>query len=402
MNAKKRFQIECAVGSDPLTDNTIQYMPAGISWICPSMNGRPVDVVVEVDAQAADELNHQLEVFAERGLKPYLSIGDDSHASDTAAFWPEKFFWATRADATGKMVQGVWCQGQWSDAGRAGVVGKNFRSFSPTFFVDELSVNPRQPARITANENANPNMGALINDPAFTNISPLWAKQQPEQKENMKTNSNSACPRCGGALRIVSDDDNELESGAAGSGRYKRPIGHKGADMISEAAQRASRQAQRDGTVEAHVRAGDLNRHAGSEMKEAGRPDRADDHFEKASAHYAIAKTLQGGDLNAGRGDEFDGRPTVTNPKGSDANFSDKGEYGSLRRENLSEGGGAGGGDYLHQKLADEQIKCPSCNNLFTPTETVSGKNSARIVCPFCSGSFYLDTGRSIGTQSVE
>ena len=173
--------IHCAFGSaltsGVTVDNTIMYMPGGISSITPSQNKKAVDVLVEVNAQTAREMQEQLEALNESGKKPYFSFGDNSHASDQASFWPSKFFWATRQDATGKMATGVWVTGEWSDEGKRVVEGKVFRCFSPTFFVDAVRNDPKKPAQVICEREAGPNMGALVNDPAFEKISPLWAKR---------------------------------------------------------------------------------------------------------------------------------------------------------------------------------------------------------------------------------
>ena len=157
-------------------DDTIMYFPSGVHSITPSQNKKAVDVLVEVNAQTAREMQEQLEALNDSGKRPYFSFGDDSHASDQASFWPSKFFWATRQDATGKMATGVWVTGEWSDEGKRVVEGKVFRCFSPTFFVDAVRNDPKRPAQIICERDAGPNMGALVNDPAFEKISPLWAK----------------------------------------------------------------------------------------------------------------------------------------------------------------------------------------------------------------------------------
>lgn len=152
------------------------YMPQGVHQIVPSQAKKAVSVAVLVDASTARAMQDQHDALVTSGKQPYFSFGDDSHASDAAAFWPAKYFWATRKDAKGKMATGVWVTGEWSDEGREAVEGKKFRQFSPTFFVDAVRVDERNPSRVICEEEAGPNMGALVNDPAFTEMSPLWAK----------------------------------------------------------------------------------------------------------------------------------------------------------------------------------------------------------------------------------
>ena len=155
----------------------LHYMPAGLHLITPSQSGRPVTVLVEVNQQSAELLEQQRELLAASGNRPFFSV---QHSTQIAAFWPTRFVWDTRLDATGKLVEGVWADGDWSLAGREAVEGKNFRSFSPTFFVDRVTTDPARPAQVVCYANAKLNMGALENDPAFAAISPLWKNVQPQ------------------------------------------------------------------------------------------------------------------------------------------------------------------------------------------------------------------------------
>ena len=179
---KKSLQLNCATkGANAaksvpaLEDGIMMFMPSGLHTITPSQNGRPVTVTVEVDAKAAGALEKQRRVMEASGLKPYFGIGEDSHASDMAAFWPKRFFWDKRIDATGSLAEGVWVEGEWSKSGREAVAGRDVRTFSPTFFVDEIRNDPDDPVHIVCCEDAKANMGALLNDPAFQSMSPLWA-----------------------------------------------------------------------------------------------------------------------------------------------------------------------------------------------------------------------------------
>ncbi len=157
----------------PTAEGVLMYMPGGDHTITPSQGGKPVTVTVRVDEPAAERLEQQRAKLAASGKKPFFSI---LHESDVAAFWPTKFFWDRRIDATGSFVEGIWAEGEWSKSGRDAVEGKDFRTFSPTFFVDAIRNDPSNPCQVVCNENARPNMGALENDPAFQSISPLWAR----------------------------------------------------------------------------------------------------------------------------------------------------------------------------------------------------------------------------------
>jgi len=155
--------------------DTLCYMPAGQHLISPSQGGKPVSVLVVINEDSAARIEAQRAALEAQGGKPFFSV---QHCTQIAAFWPTKFFWDTRPGADGKMVTGVWAQGEWSAAGREAVEGKNFRSFSPTFFVDKISTDPENPAHVQFNPNAKLNMGALENDPAFEKMPPLWQDTQ--------------------------------------------------------------------------------------------------------------------------------------------------------------------------------------------------------------------------------
>ena len=177
--ADKPNRIQCISGGTNTaveTGNVIMFMPGGINEITPSQNKKAVTVAVNVTAKSAVAIQKQYEALVASGKKPYFSMGEDSHASDIAAFWPSRFFWATRKDVTGKMATGIWCEGEWSDDGKLAVEGKRFRAFSPTFFVDAVRADVDNPSEVICEADAKPNMGALVNDPAFTKNSPLWCR----------------------------------------------------------------------------------------------------------------------------------------------------------------------------------------------------------------------------------
>lgn len=163
--------------SDVAVPSAILYMPGGTHRITPSQGGKPVTVCVLIDEVSAERMEQQRAILAASGNKPFFSV---QHNTQIAAFWPTKFFWATRRAPDGKMVQGVWTEGVWSQAGREAVEGKNFRSFSPTFFVDKVSNDEDSPAEVECNPGAPLNLGALENDPAFSGaMPPLWNDHQP-------------------------------------------------------------------------------------------------------------------------------------------------------------------------------------------------------------------------------
>jgi hypothetical protein len=154
------------------------YMPAGQFVICPAQAGKPVTVCLLVNEETAETMEQQRAMMAARGDKPFFSI---EHSSDQAAFWPTRFFYDVRKDVTGKMAEGVWAEGTWTTAGRAAVLGRTYRQFSPTFYVSDIRNDPKDPVTVVCNADAKLCFGSVLNDPAFGSaMSPLWSDSQPQ------------------------------------------------------------------------------------------------------------------------------------------------------------------------------------------------------------------------------
>jgi hypothetical protein len=165
MNAEEsEGPIECraAVAIAASATNEIVFLPVGVHKITPVSGGigRPIKVLIE--AQAAGEIEKQRrEITSRTGKRIYF---DFNHEDGPASFWPESFAWRTS--------EGVVAKGEWSASGRRAVEGKDFRMFSPVFHVDDKR---KDPARVICCEQARPNMGGLVNDPAFSAL-PVLAK----------------------------------------------------------------------------------------------------------------------------------------------------------------------------------------------------------------------------------
>lgn len=146
------------------------FMPAGINVIhatkgTPGTRGKEVTAKVLVERGAEHALQAQLDaVNARSAHKAYF---DFNHEDRDASFWPQRFQWKDAPQP------GVYVSGEWSDAGRAAIAGKVYRAFSPVFHVDD---DRKDPCRIVCQPGARLNMGGLVNDPAFRNNLPLWAK----------------------------------------------------------------------------------------------------------------------------------------------------------------------------------------------------------------------------------
>jgi hypothetical protein len=142
----------------------MMFMPGGLQTITPFGGGIGTPIDVLVNATGAHELDKQRVALLSKGKRPYF---DFEHEDDGASFWVDSFYWKDGPEP------GIYCRGEWTKPGKDGVEGKTWRSFSPVFHVDNKRAKP---AQIICNAAAVPNMGGLVNNPAFTNISPLWAK----------------------------------------------------------------------------------------------------------------------------------------------------------------------------------------------------------------------------------
>lgn len=143
---------------------TFMWMPGGLRTVTPFAGSNGVPVNILVDAAGAVEIERQRAALAAKGQAPYF---DFEHEDGGASFWPAEFFWSASPEP------GIYCRGEWTTDGKAGVEGKKWKYFSPVFHVDNKRGNP---ARLVARDFAAPNMGGLVNNPAFKGISPLWAK----------------------------------------------------------------------------------------------------------------------------------------------------------------------------------------------------------------------------------
>jgi hypothetical protein len=158
--------IECraAVEISATSRNEVLFLPIGLHSITPVAGGIGRPIKVKVDSSTADAIEAQRKIMAGKGKRPYF---DFDHEDGAASFWPEGFAW--------RNGEGVIAKGEWTARGRKAVEGKDYRAFSPVFHVDNKRSDP---AKVICMEHAAPNMGGLVNNPAF-NL-PLWAKNAGE------------------------------------------------------------------------------------------------------------------------------------------------------------------------------------------------------------------------------
>ncbi len=171
--------IECraAVEISPTATNEILFLPIGLHAITPVAGGIGRPIKVKVGPESAQSIEAQRTKLMASGKRPYF---DFNHEDGPASFWPESFAW--------KSGEGVVARGEWSRRGKSAVEGKDYRAFSPVFHVDNKRAD--NGATVICRDNASPNMGGLVNDPAFRNL-PLWAKNG-EQLATPESGDNAA------------------------------------------------------------------------------------------------------------------------------------------------------------------------------------------------------------------
>jgi len=163
MNDDEPQPIECraAVEISPTATNEILFLPIGLHAITPVSGGIGRPIKVKVGPESAQAIESQRSKLMASGKRPYF---DFNHSDDRASFWPNQFIW--------RPGEGVIARGEWSDGGKRSVEGRDYRAFSPVFHVDNKRA---EAATVICKDNADPNMGGLVNNPAFKDL-PLWAK----------------------------------------------------------------------------------------------------------------------------------------------------------------------------------------------------------------------------------
>ena len=185
-----------AVALPATATGEMMFMPGGLQEITPFGGGIGQPIQVLVDAHGAAQIEKQRSALAAKGKRPYF---DFEHTDHGASYWPDSFFWKDGPEP------GIYCRGEWTNDGKTGVDGKTWRAFSPVFHVDSKTAKP---AQITCRDTAHPNMGGLVNDPAFKSISPLWAKNASGAQSANQTN-NTMTPE---EIKALQDKITALEA----------------------------------------------------------------------------------------------------------------------------------------------------------------------------------------------
>lgn len=153
-----------AFGLETTDSGRLMYLPAGQHEVTVTQGKKVVSKTVLVTPDSVAPINAQLAHIRSLGKSPMM---DFNHADDNASFRPTGFVWSETP------APGVWAIGEWTGRGKEAVQGKEYSHFSPRVHVEE-GVSPARV--ITRVSDRSPNMGGLVNNPAFSKISPVQAK----------------------------------------------------------------------------------------------------------------------------------------------------------------------------------------------------------------------------------
>lgn len=214
------------------TDEDVQLFPPGKHNITAKMDGKPVELAVEIGEAQAGVIKRDFDrMYAEaksgKGAMPFL---DFNHEDRDASAWPKEVFWAGNDPVTG----GVRAKVEWSEPGKSAVKGKAFRQFSPNFLID---------TRTKQIIGTTPNMGGLVNRPAFRAIQPFFAKDGGSNNQTSTMKQLTALLATAGLISAANSENDELAA-AEFTAKF---------DLLRAASASASEQVKELGVVKAKL-----------------------------------------------------------------------------------------------------------------------------------------------------
>jgi phage I-like protein len=177
--------IEALFANAPLAAGTdvpaeIQWAPPGRHKITAFKNGEPTEMEIAISQATAQRLAATLQEYRSKSAagaedRPYL---DFNHDDGEAAAHVLDFFWGGDDPIKG----GVRAKVEWTEPGKQAILGRAYRRFSPSFFLDAKGELVGAPV----------NMGGLVNKAAFKGIQAIWSRdssgdRQPTTKQPNKT-----------------------------------------------------------------------------------------------------------------------------------------------------------------------------------------------------------------------
>ncbi len=210
----------------------IMCFPAGVHTIHATQAGEPVTYTVQVGPDTAQAMQAALQAHLAAGQRPYF---DFDHEDGPASAWPTGYRWE---EGGGEKRAGVYASLDWSASGREAVLGRDYRSFSPSFHVDGGA-----PSRVV---DAPLCMGGLVNSPAFLKQAPIWAKGAPSPSAATPTNETQT------TTTMTDEEKKAAEAAAAAAAEAEKKKNEDAAKAASEAAAVA---AKKNTALEARIAA---------------------------------------------------------------------------------------------------------------------------------------------------
>jgi hypothetical protein len=158
----------------------IQWMPPGEHTITAFKNGEPTEMKIKVTAQVAERLTAALQEYNSKvaaGIedRPYF---DFNHNDAEASAHVLSFSWGGDDPVKG----GVRAKVEWTEPGKQALLGRAYRRFSPTFYLNAKGEVA----------GAAVNMGGLVNKAAFKEIAAIWSRDGGDLKQTNKQNQRMA------------------------------------------------------------------------------------------------------------------------------------------------------------------------------------------------------------------
>lgn len=146
----------------------IQWMPPGEHEVAGTKGDEPASVRVTVSPSTAEVMTALLrdltaKAAAGEGDRPYIDFNHEDRAASAHIL---EFHWGGDDPLAG----GVRARVEWTEPGRQALLGRAYRRFSPSFYVNANGEVTGAPL----------NMGGLVNRAAFRTIQPIWSREQAE------------------------------------------------------------------------------------------------------------------------------------------------------------------------------------------------------------------------------
>jgi len=155
---------------------SIVYIPEGVHTITPSVNGKPKNVEVKMEAYMGEKIasmfQRDLEKRLSANVRPVFDF--DHNDKGPASALPKSFYYVEG--------EGLMAELEWTGAGRKAIESKDYSYFSPTFLLGRNGVPAGLPKRGP--------LGALVNEPAFREIPRIAASDKEAEKTDTKKMSD--------------------------------------------------------------------------------------------------------------------------------------------------------------------------------------------------------------------